>query len=412
MPCRLGLFLPLDGRRPHPAHVLHHTRGACRPQWLAVPGDTRCAHAGWGRAAQFSRTLCKQQAAGHPPSASHHPRRHLPPTPPPLPLPQLECNVATFAAELGEADTAAAFTRHAEQRLDAINSLLWDAGAGQWRDLVMAEGPGGAPPPAPGGAPGSASDAPPPVCTDWRQSGVVAASNWVPLYCGCAAAGSPQAAAAVAGLRGSGLVAQAGVAVTLTNTGQQWDWPNCWPPLTCMLLEGCREYGGEAGAQVGGRPGERTGAGLALGLPACRAVRPLPLPAAHTRAAALPPLVRHLPLGSWALSWRSSTSAPLWRRGARAGACTKSTTQPTAARPGAAGSTRASMALGGPTAWPCCSWSATGGRRRQRRRCHAARRWDAAAAAPPHRLYSLPCFPTYCATLAIGRRSGACGRHR
>lgn len=153
---------------------------------------------------------------------------------------QMESNVAAIAAELGEHDVAAAFRQHAADRAAAINALLWDAGTGQWRDLLL-EG---------GGADAGVGAAEPPVFATFSQSGVVAASNWVPLYCGCAPADTPQAAAAVAGLRGSGLVQAAGVAVTLSETGQQWDWPNSWPPLTCMLLEGCEAYGGADGAQV------------------------------------------------------------------------------------------------------------------------------------------------------------------
>uniref|UniRef100_A0A8R1I020 Trehalase n=1 Tax=Caenorhabditis japonica TaxID=281687 RepID=A0A8R1I020_CAEJA len=31
-----------------------------------------------------------------------------------------------------------------------------------------------------------------------------------------------------------------GVPVSLTNTGEQWDFPNCWPPTTYVLCEGLR----------------------------------------------------------------------------------------------------------------------------------------------------------------------------
>lgn len=141
---------------------------------------------------------------------------------------------------------AAAFQQHAAARLAAIDALLWDAGSGQWRDLIMGaaerQGQGQ-----------TGSDAAPAVCSNHRHSKVVAASNWLPLYCGCAPAGSSQAAAAVASLRSCGLLQAAGVAVTLNETGQQWDWPNCWPPITAMLIEGCAAAGGPEGQQVDGR---------------------------------------------------------------------------------------------------------------------------------------------------------------
>lgn len=160
-----------------------------------------------------------------------------------MPL-QMESNISRFAAELGEAEQAARFAQHAQRRLAAIDALLWDEGSGQWRDLVMEHGD---------------AEAAETVCSNssigsskFKQSSVVAASNWVPLYCGCAAAGSQQAAAALASLQHSGLIQAAGLAVSLARTGQQWDWPNSWPPITCMLLEGCRDHGGEQGAQVRG----------------------------------------------------------------------------------------------------------------------------------------------------------------
>ena len=146
----------------------------------------------------------------------------------------MECNIASFAAELGEDEVAARFRAAAAARLQAIDALLWDERGGQWRDLVLAAD-------ASGGSTGSSS---------FEQSSVVVASNWVPLYCGCAPAGTARAAAALAGLRRSNLLAAAGVAVTLRETGQQWDWPNSWPPLTCMLLEGCASYCGQEGKQV------------------------------------------------------------------------------------------------------------------------------------------------------------------
>jgi len=171
----------------------------------------------------------------------------------------MERNIAAFAAELADAELAAEYAQHAQQRLAAMQALMWEegsSGGGQWRDLVVhaweqeeqaqqGEGPGG----------GSAADnnvhnMQSVRSSAFHQSSVVAASNWVPLYCGCAPAGSPQAGAALAGLQSSGLLQAAGVAVSLRQTGQQWDWPNSWPPITCMLLEGCQAYCGEPGSQV------------------------------------------------------------------------------------------------------------------------------------------------------------------
>lgn len=168
----------------------------------------------------------------------------------------MESNIAAFAAELGDAELACTFRQHAQRRLAAINALMWDEASGQWRDLVMApeesQGPGGASAAQENYMQGNNNDdgSSSGSGSRFRQSVVVAASNWVPLYCGCVAEGSPQASAALASLRASGLLQPAGVAVSLQRTRQQWDWPNCWPPITCMLLEGCASYCGEPGKQV------------------------------------------------------------------------------------------------------------------------------------------------------------------
>lgn len=174
---------------------------------------------------------------------------------------QMERNISRFAGELGDAELAATFAQHAQRRLAAIDTLLWNARSGQWRDLWLDdEGPGGGEDGAADATTAGSSssgDSGGGSCRVWarhRQSSAVAASNWVPLYCGCAVVGSPQADAALQALQRSGLLQPAGIAVSTQQTGQQWDWPNCWPPITCMLLEGCAEHCGEAGQQVGAPP--------------------------------------------------------------------------------------------------------------------------------------------------------------
>ena len=52
----------------------------------------------------------------------------------------------------------------------------------------------------------------------------------------------------MASLRGSGLLQPGGVATTLVASGEQWDWPNAWPPLQQMLVEGLAGCGAAGGA--------------------------------------------------------------------------------------------------------------------------------------------------------------------
>lgn len=156
-----------------------------------------------------------------------------------------------------------------------------------------------------------------------EQSPAVAASNWVPLFAGAVAPGSTEAVAAVQALNSSGrlgpgerrhwvvccrllLLAEAvrcaacctraaccccllnnrpnaglidvgGAAMSLVETGEQWDAPNVWPPIDWMLIDGAERYGGEAGAQLAE---QASCACVCWGRPhACPAARPAELPA-------------------------------------------------------------------------------------------------------------------------------------
>ena len=143
---------------------------------------------------------------------------------------------------------AVKWTTAAAERLEAINALLWDEHQGRWRDRCLNSNTSDTllPPnnnnnnnKTTSSSSSSTSDAP------------VYASDFVPLWCGCAIANSPRALHVISSLHHSGLLAPGGVAAsTVVDSGQQWDWPNAWPPLQHMLAEGCSLYGGEHGAQL------------------------------------------------------------------------------------------------------------------------------------------------------------------
>jgi alpha,alpha-trehalase len=156
---------------------------------------------------------------------------------------RMEVLVAGFAAELGEESVAEEFGGRAAARREAIRALHWDPGSGQWRDLILDD--------EATGAEGEESVAT--IARGWTLSPRVCASNWLPLAMGAEPAGSSIATRAVASLAASGLVQAGGVSASGEATGQQWDWPNAWPPLQCMLAEGCREYGGEEGEELAAR---------------------------------------------------------------------------------------------------------------------------------------------------------------
>jgi len=123
------------------------------------------------------------------------------------------------AAAHGEAATQ--YAAAAAARLAAMDAWLWDEGVGAWLDLLWEERR-----PLPG----------------------LSAASFAPLWAG--AHSERQAAAATAALRSSGLLLPGGVAATLVTSGQQWDFPNAWPPLQQMLVEGLDQCGAEGAAEL------------------------------------------------------------------------------------------------------------------------------------------------------------------
>ena len=142
---------------------------------------------------------------------------------------------AGFARRLHDDAAAVAFDAEVARRQDALDALLWDDAGAQWRDLILDAAPGD----ACDDDDGAAS-----AVRTGRMSRRAFASNWVPLWCGAAPAGSARAAAAAASLLRSGLVLPGGVAASLAHSGLQWDYPNAWPPLQHALVEALEDAAG------------------------------------------------------------------------------------------------------------------------------------------------------------------------
>ncbi|CAI5465740.1 unnamed protein product [Closterium sp. Yama58-4] len=68
-------------------------------------------------------------------------------------------------------------------------------------------------------------------------SGDVYASDYIPLWCGLLPPGDPRIDLVVASLQSSNLLLPAGIATSTRFTGQQWDYPNVWPPLHHAICE-------------------------------------------------------------------------------------------------------------------------------------------------------------------------------
>lgn len=167
---------------------------------------------------------------------------------------KVERCISEMARYVNDAEVASRFACYADDRMRAINEIFWDESQNKWRDLFIInnddmshldEGIGFA----------NVNATPKQYHVRFAEqtasSKMIAyASEWIPLWCGCAPEDSHQARDTIASLVGSGLLQPCGVAASTYQSGQQWDWPNAWPPLQHMIAEGCAVYGGEEGKKV------------------------------------------------------------------------------------------------------------------------------------------------------------------
>ncbi|KAK7358484.1 hypothetical protein VNO77_00412 [Canavalia gladiata] len=134
----------------------------------------------------------------------------------------MELNIAFFAKVTGDNSTAEHFLEISDLRKKAMNSVFWNANMKQWLDYWLSNS----------------------TCEEvhvWKnlnQNQSVFASNFVPLWMKPFYSDTSLVASAVESLKTSGLLRAAGVATSLTDSGQQWDFPNGWAPLQHMLVEG------------------------------------------------------------------------------------------------------------------------------------------------------------------------------
>nr|XP_046245732.1 trehalase [Scatophagus argus] len=122
-----------------------------------------------------------------------------------------EKTLASFHRLLGDGDSAALYDQAAARRLEAIESVLWDAERGAWFDYNL--------------------------MTHSKRFEFYP-SNLAPVWAQCFSR-PEMGEAAVRYLKESGaLQFPNGVPTSLRDSGQQWDYPNAWPPLQHMLIDG------------------------------------------------------------------------------------------------------------------------------------------------------------------------------
>ncbi|GAV68695.1 Trehalase domain-containing protein [Cephalotus follicularis] len=145
---------------------------------------------------------------------------------------KMEIDIAAMAKVTGQKSTAEKFLEASQARQKAINSVFWNDKMGQWLDYWINNDT---------------------VCEfqeseKWEgcnQNQNVFASNFVPLWIDLFNSESNQLKNVMSSLQSSGLIREAGIATSLKNSGQQWDFPNGWAPLQHMIVEGLARSGSQ-----------------------------------------------------------------------------------------------------------------------------------------------------------------------
>ncbi|KAL5552445.1 hypothetical protein UlMin_002621 [Ulmus minor] len=139
----------------------------------------------------------------------------------------MELDISFLAKVTGNSSISKRFTKASHTRKKAIESVFWNAEMGQWFDYWLSnrtcEG-----------------------AETWkssRQNHRVFASNFIPLWIESFHSDTVLVKKAAKSLKKSGLLQPAGIATTLTNSGQQWDYPNGWAPIQHMIIEGLAKSG-------------------------------------------------------------------------------------------------------------------------------------------------------------------------
>ncbi len=115
----------------------------------------------------------------------------------------------------GDADKATLFTRNADQRADLIRQYFWNETSGFFEDFDFKNN---------------------------KPTGLRCLAGAFPLYFGLA---SKEQAASMAKVLEKEFLLPGGFVTTRSKTGQQWDFPNAWPPLQWMTVRGLEKTGNE-----------------------------------------------------------------------------------------------------------------------------------------------------------------------
>jgi len=129
---------------------------------------------------------------------------------------RIEQLLATYFAVIGDVENARYFEDAQRRRYRVLTEFLWDETEGVWRDWNV---------------------------RDRQFVDEVSSSNYFPLW--VLPYDATMAEGVLLHLNASGLIREGGVATTMVEDGQQWDWPNAWPPIQYVITEIARRYGEE-----------------------------------------------------------------------------------------------------------------------------------------------------------------------
>ncbi|XP_056174090.1 probable trehalase [Syzygium oleosum] len=141
---------------------------------------------------------------------------------------RMELDISFFGKIVGNHNIATQFLEASKAREKAVSTVFWNERMGQWLDYWL----------------GDSSS-----CVEgqhWaaaNQNQNAFASNFVPLWMDVFNSDKNLVEKVAKSLRSSGLLHAAGIACSLTNSGQQWDFPNGWAPLQHMIAEGLARSG-------------------------------------------------------------------------------------------------------------------------------------------------------------------------
>ncbi|XP_047945687.1 probable trehalase [Salvia hispanica] len=147
---------------------------------------------------------------------------------------KMEIDISILANAIGDSVTAERFKEASHARKKAIDSILWNAEKHQWLDYWLTD-------------PDSSE------IHKWdasNQNKKLYASNFAPLWIEPFSSDVKLVDEVVSSLENSGLICAAGIATSLIESGQQWDFPNGWAPTQHMIAEGLVNSGTERARQI------------------------------------------------------------------------------------------------------------------------------------------------------------------